>query len=664
LLGVLAGLGVAVLAGTAFVVTYSDLRALAVAGHASKHLAPAYPVMFDALITVTILAQALALAARRGWWPRLVRWLLLVALLAGAGAASVDRAVSGYSKIRHDWLKAGVAVAPHVMLLIAVWLWLGMFRHARTALANRAAARPDTEPARPDTDIPRLDSDIPRLDSDTARPDTEPARPGPDHARPGADPAVPALPTVPAVSSPPVTEADHVGELIPGLAGSYEPRHEPASASTAPKSSTDRPPVLPPAATAVDLPRPRPEADTEAASSPERTAETGTSEPVPPDAPKSDAPKSDASKSDASKLEIPKPDAPQPPRANPLALQPPRAQSPASRPWPANPLALRPSDAEAQAPQPAGAEAPVSPSSTGQPLRAAEDHAPSREDTPPASPTPATDLHSLPETDTSPLRRRRVPPTPSDAPQDAEPAEALDDVPAPRYSLPTDIRLVGRPPDPSATTQPDIVIPPLSSPLSEAEIRDQNKPLGWDEPVDETETALSDDRAEDPDAGDDSIVFEDEASDWSAAAAEDVRKWAARTVHDLRAAPNPGLGLEPGPQRPGPGPESGPRRSGSGPESGPRRLGSAHPDQQDRPNDRPALIWQPDDAIPTWNAERPEDSSPEDSRPEDSRPEDSRPKDFPPEDSWPEDDVPRRPKLDWTPPSSKFRSSPTPPDAD
>jgi Protein of unknown function (DUF2637) len=146
LLGIAAGLGVTVIAGAVFTVTYADLKALAVSGHASHRLAPAYPVMYDALITVTILA--LVLAWQRRWWSRWSRWLLLLLLLAGSGATAVERSVQGFQKLPHTWVKAGVAVAPELILLIAIWLWLGMFRHARTALSARTA--PDLPTPVPD----------------------------------------------------------------------------------------------------------------------------------------------------------------------------------------------------------------------------------------------------------------------------------------------------------------------------------------------------------------------------------------------------------------------------------------------------------------------------------------------------------------------------------
>jgi hypothetical protein len=146
LLTLSAGVGVAVLAGVFFVLTYEDLRALVLAGRAAKRFASAYPVMYDALVVVTILSLVVARHGR--WWSRWTRWPLLLLLLGGAAAAGVQRAVRGYEPLPDQPLLVGVAVAPHLMLVIAVWLWLTMFKQARAAMARRSpGARPPATPA-------------------------------------------------------------------------------------------------------------------------------------------------------------------------------------------------------------------------------------------------------------------------------------------------------------------------------------------------------------------------------------------------------------------------------------------------------------------------------------------------------------------------------------
>ena len=139
----LAGLGVIASLGGAFVLTYDDLRVLALAGGAAPRWAPLYPVLVDVLITVTVLALVVARHAR--WWTRWIRWALLLAVVAGAAAAAVQRAVKGYEPLPDDALKAGVAVAPYVMLIVVVWLWLAMFRQIHRT-APPAPAPPPAEP--------------------------------------------------------------------------------------------------------------------------------------------------------------------------------------------------------------------------------------------------------------------------------------------------------------------------------------------------------------------------------------------------------------------------------------------------------------------------------------------------------------------------------------
>ncbi|GLW65388.1 hypothetical protein Arub01_36320 [Actinomadura rubrobrunea] len=150
LLAATAGLAVAALAACAFVLTYDVLRDLAVAGRVPRRWAWAYPVMTDVLVVVVILSLVVARHAR--WWSRLVRWALLAALLAGMAAVGVQRAVWGLASLPDDQLRAGVAVAPHVMLIVGVWLWLTMVRRLRTAehrpkVAGTGAPAPEPEPA-------------------------------------------------------------------------------------------------------------------------------------------------------------------------------------------------------------------------------------------------------------------------------------------------------------------------------------------------------------------------------------------------------------------------------------------------------------------------------------------------------------------------------------
>jgi hypothetical protein len=142
LLTTLGGIGVAALAAGTFVLSYADLRLLALRGGAARHWAFLYPGMLDGLVVVIILA--IVTARRSGWFSRAVRWLLLVVLVAGAGAAGVQRAVKGYEPLPDTWVNIGVAVAPWAILILAVWLWIAMIKHLRS-LRTRAARSGDPD---------------------------------------------------------------------------------------------------------------------------------------------------------------------------------------------------------------------------------------------------------------------------------------------------------------------------------------------------------------------------------------------------------------------------------------------------------------------------------------------------------------------------------------
>ncbi|RFS83725.1 DUF2637 domain-containing protein [Actinomadura spongiicola] len=131
LLTALAGLIVAVLAGAAYALTYDVLRELARYGGVGDRWTPLYPAIADTLTAMTILSLVITRNAR--WWTRLTRWALLLLLVAGGAAISVQDSVWGMSSLPRDAVRAGVAVAPHVMLVIAIWLWLTMFKQIRVA---------------------------------------------------------------------------------------------------------------------------------------------------------------------------------------------------------------------------------------------------------------------------------------------------------------------------------------------------------------------------------------------------------------------------------------------------------------------------------------------------------------------------------------------------
>ncbi|MGC5016260.1 hypothetical protein ACLQ2R_36320 [Streptosporangium sp. DT93] len=131
-----AGVGVAALTAAACVLSFEDLRVLAVAGRAPAGLAYLYPAAFDALLVIAMIA---VLLLRGGWWPvRLQAGVILTLLFAGAAAAEVATAVR--MAVDERWAAVVVALAPWVILVLALWLWLLLIKHAAARRAATDAA--------------------------------------------------------------------------------------------------------------------------------------------------------------------------------------------------------------------------------------------------------------------------------------------------------------------------------------------------------------------------------------------------------------------------------------------------------------------------------------------------------------------------------------------
>ncbi|WP_433372366.1 hypothetical protein [Streptosporangium sp. CA-115845] len=170
-----AGVGVAALTAAACVLSFEDLRALALAGRAPADLAYLYPAAFDALLVVAMIG---VLLLRGGWWPvRLQAGVVLTLLFAGAAAAEVATAM----RMAVDEQRAAVvvAVAPWVMLILALWLWLLLIKHAAArravtdaSLAGRITSEHDIVPF-PEADRPSSEH--------PGAPDREERRQGPGH---------------------------------------------------------------------------------------------------------------------------------------------------------------------------------------------------------------------------------------------------------------------------------------------------------------------------------------------------------------------------------------------------------------------------------------------------------------------------------------------------
>ncbi|MFF3440898.1 DUF2637 domain-containing protein [Streptosporangium sp. NPDC002721] len=219
------GVGVAALTAAACVLSFEDLRALAVAGRAPADLAYLYPAAFDALLVIAMIG---VLLLRGGWWPvRLQAGLVLTLLFAGAAAAEVSTAM----RIGVDEQRAAVvvAVAPWVMLVLALWLWLLLIKHAAARRAASDAALSGLPPGHDIVPFPeagRAARERPGAPDPGERwqpPSEQPARPGHgDHpGHPGQLVHHPAAEIMlDPHSAPPLEDAPHhdlpVGEPVVG----------------------------------------------------------------------------------------------------------------------------------------------------------------------------------------------------------------------------------------------------------------------------------------------------------------------------------------------------------------------------------------------------------------------------------------------------------------
>lgn len=162
-------LAAAGLTAGAFVLSYDALRLLALAGlngDNADRFGRYYPVVYDGLVAFALLA--VFVARDSAWWVRWTRWLVLLALVAGGIAASVQHALWGFASIEGTALEAGVASGPWVAALLAIWLWMSMIRQLRDGAAQRRTGRRASGRHRPSRtvkagDRPGRNDDAPAL---------------------------------------------------------------------------------------------------------------------------------------------------------------------------------------------------------------------------------------------------------------------------------------------------------------------------------------------------------------------------------------------------------------------------------------------------------------------------------------------------------------------
>ncbi|GII85359.1 hypothetical protein Ssi03_33490 [Sphaerisporangium siamense] len=133
-----AALAVAGLAATACVLSFEPIRSLAVTGGARADFAYLYPAGFDALLAIALISVLLLRPARL--LVRAQAMAILALLIVAAAAANI--VVATGTVIEPGRATVPVAVAPWVMFVIGLWLFL---LPARRFPAYDAAAAPPAE---------------------------------------------------------------------------------------------------------------------------------------------------------------------------------------------------------------------------------------------------------------------------------------------------------------------------------------------------------------------------------------------------------------------------------------------------------------------------------------------------------------------------------------
>jgi Protein of unknown function (DUF2637) len=141
--------GVVLLAGAAFVLSYPGIHQIALHAGVAPRPARLYPLIFDAMV---VIAGAAALALRgAGWWARACAWttlLLMIAAVAAGDALHTTNVVLPAQPTR-----VVVAVTPWVLLLLAFGLLMAMLHHFRRVRVASAQQNQGPGPAATTGDV-------------------------------------------------------------------------------------------------------------------------------------------------------------------------------------------------------------------------------------------------------------------------------------------------------------------------------------------------------------------------------------------------------------------------------------------------------------------------------------------------------------------------------
>jgi len=127
--------GVVLVAGAAFLLSYNGIHQIALQAGVSPGLAKLYPLMFDAML---VIACAATLSVRNaGWGAKCYAWVSLLLLVCAVAVGDALHATGVH--LDGQVARAAIAIIPWVLLMMGFGLWLVMLRQWRRARAAAAA---------------------------------------------------------------------------------------------------------------------------------------------------------------------------------------------------------------------------------------------------------------------------------------------------------------------------------------------------------------------------------------------------------------------------------------------------------------------------------------------------------------------------------------------
>ena len=141
--------GTVLLAGGAFVLSFTALRDLAGRSGIESGLAWLWPLIVDGIIVVATISAFALSGTQAVWYP----WLLLILGAGVSVAANAIHAVVAAEPGVPPVLAASVASVPPLVLVASTHLTAILIRHSRTAYANTLPAVPDDLKNAADNDV-------------------------------------------------------------------------------------------------------------------------------------------------------------------------------------------------------------------------------------------------------------------------------------------------------------------------------------------------------------------------------------------------------------------------------------------------------------------------------------------------------------------------------